>query len=64
MNVSVQGEKDGVRVSPVGEIDMSVAPHLRKVLHKILTERPHCVTVDLSDVTFIDSAGSRRSSRC
>ena len=57
MKCSIQDEDGGVRVQPEGDIDMHVAPELRKILHQMLGDRPSHVTVDLSQVPFVDSSG-------
>lgn len=43
----------GIRVS--GEIDQDSAPELRRVVDKLLTERPTRLHLDLSEVRFADS---------
>jgi anti-anti-sigma factor len=40
----------------LGEIDMATAPMLQEALLVVLSEGGH-VTVDMKDVTFIDSSG-------
>lgn len=57
MKCSVEAKDSGVRVAPEGDIDMHVAPEFRKVLRKVLDERPAAVTVDLAKVPFLDSSG-------
>jgi anti-sigma B factor antagonist len=57
MKYVVTDEADGVRVAPEGELDMKVAPELRKVLHKAVAGGKRQLTVDLSRVPFIDSSG-------
>ena len=57
MNCSIQSENGGVRVQPEGDIDMHVAPELRKILHQVLSDGPSRITVDLSQVPFMDSSG-------
>jgi anti-sigma B factor antagonist len=44
-------------VHPAGEIDAYTAPQLRSQLHEATGSGARVVVVDLSDVTFIDSAG-------
>lgn len=57
MNCSIQNENGGVRIRPEGDVDMHVAPQLRKIFHKVLEDVPSHITVDLSDVPFMDSSG-------
>jgi anti-anti-sigma factor len=49
---------DGARVlHPTGDVDAYTAPDLRADLHAATGSGAPVVVVDLSDVTFIDSAG-------
>ena len=57
MKYSIRDEKDGVRIIPESDLDMKVAPELRKILHRLLAGNPRRITVDLSRVSFIDSSG-------
>ena len=41
----------------LGELDMSTAPQLREELTRVTSEGARHVTVDLSDLVFIDSTG-------
>jgi anti-anti-sigma factor len=43
-------------VTPVGEIDHETRDQLRQVLHQNLSRGRHHIAVDLSPVTFCDSA--------
>jgi anti-sigma B factor antagonist len=50
--------QDGVFVLAVaGELDMLTAPRLSQTLEEALADEPRLLVVDLSDVTFLDSAG-------
>ncbi len=40
-----------------GELDMSTAPELSRSLADVLDEHPQRVTLDLGDLSFIDSTG-------
>ena len=40
-----------------GEIDVATSPSLRSELASVLALRPEEVTLDLRDVTFVDSSG-------
>jgi anti-sigma B factor antagonist len=40
-----------------GELDMATAPELAGVLSHLVVKGPHDVTLDFSDLTFIDSSG-------
>jgi anti-anti-sigma factor len=58
---TVEAEVDGDRtvvVRPVGDLDMLTAPALRQQLDGFLAENAS-VVIDLSGVTFVDSAGLR-----
>lgn len=57
MRHRLENGSDGVRLVLEGEIDMRVAPQLRKILHDILREAPGEVVVDMKGVPFIDSSG-------
>ncbi|GAB3360498.1 STAS domain-containing protein [Modestobacter lapidis] len=58
IDVRLTTSADGCRITVVGEVDSSTAPGLRQCLLAAL-ERPGAapVEVDLSQVTFLDSAG-------
>jgi anti-sigma B factor antagonist len=58
MEVQVVVSDDGCRVTVQGEVDSSTAPDLRDCLLEVLS-RPGSadVEVDLTRVTFLDSAG-------
>src|SRR5215467_14376063 len=40
-----------------GEIDLHVSPSVTASLNEMITKKPECMVVDLSDVSYIDSAG-------
>jgi len=40
-----------------GEIDLHVSPQISSSLAAIVGQKPSCVVVDLSKVTYIDSSG-------
>jgi len=40
-----------------GELDMATAPGLSRVLNHSLDAKPSALTLDLSDLTFVDSTG-------
>ncbi len=54
-------ERGGTASQPVivahGEIDVATSPALRSELAAVLALRPVEVTLDLSDVSFVDSSG-------
>ena len=58
LDLQISTSADGCTVAVIGEVDASTAPGLRECLLEVL-ERPGCVPVqvDLSRVTFLDSAG-------
>jgi len=57
LQVLVSGDNSRCEVRLLGELDMSTAPHLRDELVRVSTEGAQLVTVDLADLTFIDSTG-------
>ncbi|RZU51803.1 anti-sigma B factor antagonist [Krasilnikovia cinnamomea] len=55
---TLQLADDTVIVSPEGDIDIHTAAAVRGVLREVVTSRVGGrIVVDLSDVTFLDSAG-------
>jgi anti-anti-sigma factor len=46
-------------VTPVGELDLAMVPELRLAASEMLGQHVSQLTVDLSQVTFMDSAGLR-----
>jgi anti-sigma B factor antagonist len=55
--VSVTTTDTSARVTTAGEVDSSTAPALRARLDALLDAGVQELTVDLCDVTFLDSAG-------
>jgi anti-sigma B factor antagonist len=55
--VTVSGTGSAVRVTAVGEVDSTSAPVLRQQLDALLDGDVREFTVDLGQVTFLDSAG-------
>jgi anti-sigma B factor antagonist len=49
----------GVVLSIVGELDLSTAPGLSQRVEKVLSEEVALLTLDLSNLTFMDSSGLR-----
>jgi anti-anti-sigma factor len=47
----------GVVLALHGELDVAAAPQLEKLLEEIRAERHDRVMVELSDLSFVDSAG-------
>lgn len=47
----------GGRVAVAGEVDCSTAPRLAACLESVLTTGPDELVVDLTEVSFLDSAG-------
>jgi Anti-anti-sigma regulatory factor (antagonist of anti-sigma factor) len=45
-----------------GEIDLHVSPTVTAALNDVIDKKPERLVVDLSDVSYIDSAGSRLDS--
>jgi len=60
-NVSPSGptpRRDRSNVLPLkGEIDLHVSPSVTASLNAVIDKKPERLVVDLSDVTYIDSAG-------
>jgi anti-sigma B factor antagonist len=57
VTVDVSGSADEVLLAATGEIDSSSAPVLRKHLDAVLEGGASEITIDLRNVTFLDSAG-------
>jgi anti-sigma B factor antagonist len=57
VSVTVSGAGAVVRVTAVGEVDSTSAPVLREHLDALLDGDVREFTVDLGQVTFLDSAG-------
>jgi anti-sigma B factor antagonist len=51
-------QRDHSNVLPLkGEIDLHVSPTITASLNQMIEKKPQCLVVDLSEVTYIDSAG-------
>jgi len=57
VSVTVSGTGPVVRVTAIGEVDSTSAPVLRQHLETLLDGDVRELTVDLGQVTFLDSAG-------
>lgn len=57
LHVSVSGAEPAYEVHLLGELDMSTAPKLRDELLRLVTDGATMVTVDLSELAFVDSTG-------
>ncbi len=57
VSVTVSGSPPDVRLTASGEIDSTSAPVLREHLEFLLDGHVRTLTVDLGQVTFLDSAG-------
>src|ERR1700745_3486162 len=44
-------------VAPKGEIDLHVSPTVTATLNEVIDKKPERLVVDLSEVSYIDSAG-------
>jgi anti-sigma B factor antagonist len=55
--VRVSGGEQAYEVHLLGELDMSTAPQLRDELLRLTSNGAREVTVDLSDLQFMDSTG-------
>jgi anti-sigma B factor antagonist len=60
-NVSTSSPKpvqDRSNVLPLkGEIDLHVSPSVTASLNEMIDKKPECLVIDLSGVSYIDSAG-------
>jgi anti-sigma B factor antagonist len=52
-------ERDHVRVTPVGELDLATVPELRDTVHELCVSGFDHVVLDLRGVCFLDSTGLR-----
>jgi anti-anti-sigma factor len=57
--VEVHPHRDVVRVAPVGEIDLATVGTLRARIEDLVSSGFSRVTLDLQDVSFMDSTGLR-----
>ena len=57
LQVSVSGGEPGYEIHLLGELDMSTAPQLREELLRLASDGATMVTVDLSELAFVDSTG-------
>ena len=57
VRIAVTGDSATARLSAVGEVDSSSAPTLRARLDDLLDRGTTDLTIDLTGVTFLDSAG-------
>ncbi|MFG2794373.1 STAS domain-containing protein [Streptomyces sp. NPDC048419] len=48
---------DTVLLSLAGELDLATVPLLKEAVAACLARRPHCVRLDLADLTFCDGTG-------
>ena len=55
--VDVKHERDGVRVCPVGEIDVSRVEQLREAVDEATMAGVSRLILDLRETTFLDSTG-------
>ena len=55
--VQVSGAEQAYEVHLHGELDMSTAPQLQQELLRLTSEGATAVTVDLSELGFVDSTG-------
>ncbi len=57
MTVTTERTDAGARVVVAGEVDCSTAPRMGACIDSLLAAEPAEVVVDLTGVTFLDSAG-------
>ncbi len=53
-NIPIDG---GVKVVPMSDVDMTSSVDLRKVLQKLVRQKPKKLIVSLENVEYIDSSG-------
>ena len=52
-------QRDGVRIAPVGELDLTTCPDLEGQLHELRDAGFGRLVLDLRQVTFLESTGVR-----
>ena len=57
LQVTVSGAEPEYEVRLSGELDMSTAPQLREELLRLASDGATMVTIDLSELAFVDSTG-------
>jgi anti-sigma B factor antagonist len=57
VRIEVTGDSNTSRVTATGEVDSSSAPALRACLDEVLDKGVADLVIDLTGVTFLDSAG-------
>ena len=57
LHVSVSGAQPKYEMRLLGELDMSTAPQLREELLRLASDGASMVTIDLSELAFVDSTG-------
>jgi anti-sigma B factor antagonist len=57
MSVAVRAEPTATIVEVRGELDLLTAPQLASELDTLLSAEPRPIAIDLSETTFMDSAG-------
>jgi anti-anti-sigma factor len=57
--VEVSAEDRSMRISLSGEIDLANAAAVEDEIREAVSNQPAVVSVDLSDLTYLDSAGVR-----
>lgn len=57
LHVAVSGAEPEYEVRLLGELDMSTAPQLREELLRLTAAGATMVTIDLSELAFVDSTG-------
>lgn len=57
--VEVSAEDRSMRISLSGEIDLANAAAVEDEIREAVSRKPDAVSVDLTDLTYLDSAGIR-----
>lgn len=57
MEIRTADIPDGKSVTPVGEVDMSTSVELRSLLLKLVRHKTRNITINLEEISYIDSSG-------
>jgi anti-anti-sigma factor len=57
--VSTSTEGDTMHIAVSGEVDLGNAAALERELRAVIAHQPRAVSVDLTDLTYLDSTGVR-----
>src|SRR5262249_26099083 len=57
LTLSRRGDATHPLIEATGEIDVATSPLLRTLLNAVIADEPSTITVDLTNVSFVDSSG-------